>query len=621
MTNPVATGSGVLHGQTLDEQAIAQILAIRAAIPMPHLQPTLVAGDVNGTTPDFPDRRIDPNIPTSPFAGVGSIQVSLTGAGSFLGSGTAISRRHILTAAHVLDARGNDGVIDVQPEQVQFYLNASGPGSSVITAESLQLFPGFQGFSQSVNLDLAIITLSQDLPDSVPIYDLYRQPLSTGTTLTLVGYGESGHGSSGFARGTASLSQKRVGQNQIDVLLDGTFIYDFDGPDASSNLFAPVGSGLTLGNSVETTVGPGDSGGPSFVQEDGSYWLVGVNTFAFGFPGVAGLPGFIQGTYGTGGGGVLLSEPAVLSWIDGIIAPTLPQIAITDAALVEGDSDTREMVFTVTLSGEPDRSVSVDFATADDTARAGADYLSTRGTLTFAAGQRTRTISVRILGDMTLETDERFLLNLSNPLRGALTDTQAVGTIRDNDVPLPIPLTQTGTAANDTLTGTAADDTLNGEAGHDLLSGLDGNDWLQGGDGADTLRGGQGNDLLMGGQGADTLTGGQGDDTLMSGNGIDTLTGGRGRDIFLYTRLTRMNDRITDFSPADDVIDLSGIFNSDVRYNNPNRFADYIRFAQTGTGTQVQVKQVCGCFDTEYVTVAHLDNIVPSQLGMLQFIV
>jgi Ca2+-binding RTX toxin-like protein len=285
--------------------------------------PTILAGDPNGNPPDSPDQRIDPNTKTSPFAGVGSVSVSRPGTGDFLGTGTPISRRHILTAAHLFDLVNDDGTNDVTPGDVIFNLNFGRLLSNRITAEAIQIFPGFRGFNATTENDLAIITLSSDLPEGVPIYGLNRQPLTQGTTITLVGYGTSGNGVTGQIPGTATFDQKRVGQNQVDLVTEGTFVYDFDGSNASTNLLSFVGSGPSLGNAIETTVGPGDSGGPSFIRNGDALLLTGVNTFAFSLPEGFSLPGGVQGVFGTGGGGVDVSDPAKLSWIDSVLA-TLP---------------------------------------------------------------------------------------------------------------------------------------------------------------------------------------------------------------------------------------------------------------------------------------------------------
>jgi len=110
-----------------------------------------------------------------------------------------------------------------------------------------------------------------------------------------------------------------------------------------------------------------------------------------------------------------------------------PTIAIADASVVEGNSGTRNAVFTVTAIGGHSGSVSLHYATASNTAVAGSDYTATSGTLTFGPGESTKTISVAVKGDTLDEDDEQFFLNLSTAVGAQLPDTQAIGTIVDDD--------------------------------------------------------------------------------------------------------------------------------------------------------------------------------------------
>jgi hypothetical protein len=123
---------------------------------------------------------------------------------------------------------------------------------------------------------------------------------------------------------------------------------------------------------------------------------------------------------------------AIVATNDGDWNPP-PSIVISDAAtVVEGNSGTVNAVFTVTILGDHG-AVSVNYATANNTAAAGADYTSTSGTLTFGAGESSQTFSVPVNGDTLDEYDEQFFVNLSNAVGGVITDSQAVGTIQDDD--------------------------------------------------------------------------------------------------------------------------------------------------------------------------------------------
>jgi hypothetical protein len=133
----------------------------------------------------------------------------------------------------------------------------------------------------------------------------------------------------------------------------------------------------------------------------------------------------------------------------------LPSISIADASRNEGNSGTANLTFTLTLSPVSGRSVTVNWATADGTATAPADYTASSGTVTFAAGQTSRTFTVPVVGDLLDEYNETFLVNLSTPTNATIPDGQAVGTIVDNDPPSSFGVNDVTVSEGDTGTGTA----------------------------------------------------------------------------------------------------------------------------------------------------------------------
>src|SRR5438034_311560 len=88
------------------------------------------------------------------------------------------------------------------------------------------------------------------------------------------------------------------------------------------------------------------------------------------------------------------------------------QLVINDATVVEGDSGTTGLVFTVTLSEAALTDVTVTYATSNSSAVAPGDYAATSGALTFAPGVTTQTITVAVVGDAAVEGDESFTVNL-----------------------------------------------------------------------------------------------------------------------------------------------------------------------------------------------------------------
>lgn len=116
--------------------------------------------------------------------------------------------------------------------------------------------------------------------------------------------------------------------------------------------------------------------------------------------------------------------------------PLPASLSIINANMVEGDSGTRSMVFTVSLSRASTAAISVNYATADNapaSAIAGSDYTPLSGTLSFAPGQVSKTINVPIIGDSVIEPDETFVVNLSGATGSQISKAQGVGTILNDD--------------------------------------------------------------------------------------------------------------------------------------------------------------------------------------------
>lgn len=89
--------------------------------------------------------------------------------------------------------------------------------------------------------------------------------------------------------------------------------------------------------------------------------------------------------------------------------------------------------------------------------------------------------------------------------------------------------------------------------------------------------------------GRDTLVGTAGDDRITGGIGSDVLTGGAGADTFVYTSTRDALDRITDFVPGTDRLDLQALLDS-VGYSGHNAIADgVVQLVDTPAGLSVQI--------------------------------
>ena len=130
--------------------------------------------------------------------------------------------------------------------------------------------------------------------------------------------------------------------------------------------------------------------------------------------------------------GKKLSAP-VSATVPGPVAATpLPVLSVADASADEGGT----LEFQVTLDKAATGNVTVNYATTDGSATAGADYTASSGTLTFAAGESAKTVAVAALSDTTKEDDETFTLTLSNASGATIVTAAATGTVANVLPPL-----------------------------------------------------------------------------------------------------------------------------------------------------------------------------------------
>ena len=119
---------------------------------------------------------------------------------------------------------------------------------------------------------------------------------------------------------------------------------------------------------------------------------------------------------------------------------SLPALSIDSPSVAEGDSGTAVLTFTVALSEASAQPVTVGYADAGSgTATAGVDYAALApGTLTFAAGETSRTMDVTVTGDTVVEGDETVVVALSGPVNATIATDSGTGVITDDDnVPVP----------------------------------------------------------------------------------------------------------------------------------------------------------------------------------------
>jgi hypothetical protein len=109
-------------------------------------------------------------------------------------------------------------------------------------------------------------------------------------------------------------------------------------------------------------------------------------------------------------------------------------LSINDISVDEGNSGVTSATFTVTRSGSTSGSTTVSYKTSGGTATAGTDYTAVALTsLTFAAGETSKTVSVNVTGDTLPEANETFNVVLSSPTGAVISDTSGTATILNDD--------------------------------------------------------------------------------------------------------------------------------------------------------------------------------------------
>ena len=175
--------------------------------------------------------------------------------------------------------------------------------------------------------------------------------------------------------------------------------------------------------------------GAEIVSRVGTHYVLRNASYNADVPSGGSVTFGFQATPGATGG--TTATGLSLNGADGEPPPVVPTISVGDASVVEGNSGTKQMVFTVSLSQAATGPVTVNYATANGTATAGQDYVAKSGTVTFAAGETQKTISITVNGDKVAELNETLALNLSSPSGATIADGAAVGTILTDEAIAP----------------------------------------------------------------------------------------------------------------------------------------------------------------------------------------
>jgi hypothetical protein len=133
---------------------------------------------------------------------------------------------------------------------------------------------------------------------------------------------------------------------------------------------------------------------------------------------------------------------------DSSVANLPTTVSIDSVSFTEGNQGNKDAIFNVTLNKPSEVEVTVDVASADDTAIAKTDYVALdKTTVYFAAGETTKQIVIPIIGDRITEPDETFKVNLTDPTNAVSgTDSSVTATIVNDDIPISIAVTDADAA-------------------------------------------------------------------------------------------------------------------------------------------------------------------------------
>ncbi|UQR67991.1 Ig-like domain-containing protein [Bradyrhizobium sp. C-145] len=252
-----------------------------------------------------------------------------------------------------------------------------------------------------------------------------------------------------------------LGNSTNATILDGLgvgTILDNDNPPSITINDVPINEGAGATFTVSLSAASGQSVSVQYATANGT---ADASDYAPASGTVTFAPGEVSKTFTVATTNDLLDEPnetftvnlnaptnATIS--DGVGIATIldndnpPTISISNAAVTEGGL----LNFTVSLSAASGNTVSVNYLSANATALSG-DYASVSGTLIFAPGITSQTITIQTTQDTIAELSEALIVNLSSPVNATILDAKGVGTIGDNDaLPANATTVNVGTGTN-----------------------------------------------------------------------------------------------------------------------------------------------------------------------------
>jgi len=258
------------------------------------------------------------------------------------------------------------------------------------------------------------------------------------------------NGSDGF---TFKTNDGTIDSNVATVSLTVTAVNDAPTftNGANQSVAQDASAQTVAGWATNISAGPPDEAGQAlnFIVSNNNTGLFSVQpaiaangtltyTPAAGATGSATVTVQLHDNGGTANGGVDTSAAQALT----ITITGKPSLSIANASVIEGNGgcNTTPMPFTVTLSAPSSQAVTVNYQTLNGTASGDSScttrskgYMTASGTLTFASGETSKTITIQIVGDTVTEPSQTLDVRLTNAVNATVTRAEGIGTILDDD--------------------------------------------------------------------------------------------------------------------------------------------------------------------------------------------
>ncbi len=337
---------------------------------------------------------------------------------------------------------------------------------------------------------------------------------------------------------------------------------------------------------------------------DGKGWLGPMLALSGDLEGINSSGDLVAGVAGNSGSAQLYTVVTPPTTVPASLSISPPSIAEADAS-----SGFTTYTYTVTRSYDLSGTSSVNFTVignAGSPAPAsdfdGGVYPS--GTLTFAPGVATQTITINVQGGLNLSQDQTFAVTLKNVSGAVLAAATASGTIEP---------TGTGGGSGGGSGGGTGSSVETSDTNYTVPAGV--TNVVLTGSTAQTVTANNLGDTITSNDHGSTIIGGSGNDTLIAGHGSDVLTGGGGSDIFAFGYVPWSAGHITDFASGTDKIDLTGVLHAN-GYAGSDPIGDgWVNLASDGNGDTLLQLNNHDPSTPWPMLVTTIDHVAPSALS------